>query len=86
MTDVVREVKFNRGAEVQQNVVEMLERYLQRAKAGEIKALAIAAVTQGDMTVNAYEQGEFSKITLHSAVTSLAFRVSMDLENAAVPS
>lgn len=79
---IIREVDFTKtDTEAQAAIVEVLEKWLERAKNGEITAIAIAAARSDGGQTTQYDSGVRSRLVLQSAVTTLLFRLGNQIAN-----
>ena len=62
-------------------VIEVLETLLEDARAGKIRAIAVAMVTDHDTTATVYELGSVNLRDVHFAVSCLASRVMAHVES-----
>ena len=71
----IREVKFERSSpEPNQEVVSILERWLECAKKGEIIGIALAGAKPDGGQVTEFNSGVNCSLRLQSAITTLFFR------------
>ncbi len=74
-TGNIRVVNFTpENDEAQADIIALLERWLERAKAGELSAVAIAGATRYGSQTTEFNNGVRSSLVLNSAVTTLFWR------------
>jgi hypothetical protein len=71
----IREVEFGKPKNAPNaEIIKILEEWLDRAKSGELAAVAIAGARSDGGQTTEFNSGTNSHLTLNSAIATLAFR------------